>query len=63
MPKVLEQTNSFFLIQQDADEDKHTKRQVTHRKNEAGTANDPELMLDDVNENYNKGFAARKALL
>ena len=63
MPKVLEQTNSFFLIQQDADEDKYTKRQVTHRKNEAGTANDPGLMLDDVNENYNKGFAARKAFL
>ena len=25
--------------------------------------NDPGLMLDDVNVNYNKGFAARKALL
>ena len=39
------------------------KRQVTHRRNPANSADDAGLMLDDVEANYNKGFDARKALL
>ena len=42
---------------------KYTKREVTHRRNAAGTADDAGLMLDDVVANYNKGFASRKVLL
>ena len=42
---------------------KYTRRSVLHRRNAADTADEPGLMLDNVNENYNKGFAARKELL
>ena len=58
-------TNEFYFpdTTRHADEIKYTRRQVTHRQNAAANNNDPGLMLDDVNENYNKGFAARKALL
>ena len=58
-------TNEFFFTDtsRNADESKYTKRRVTHRQNAAGNADNAGLMLDDVNVNYNKGFAARKALL
>ena len=58
-------TNEFFFTDtsRNADESKYTKRRVTHRQNAAGNADDAGLMLDDVNVNYNKGFAARKTLL
>ena len=58
-------TNEFYFpdTKRHADEIKYTKRVVTHRQNAAANNNDPRLMLDDVNVNYNKGFAARKALL
>ena len=58
-------TNEFYFpdTSRDADEIKYTRRQVTHRQNAAGNADEVGLMLDDVNVNYNKGFAARKALL
>ena len=58
-------TNEFYFLDttRNADESKYTKRQVTHRRNAAGNADEAGLMLDDVNVNYNKGFAARKALL
>ena len=58
-------TNEFYFpdTTRHADEIKYTKRVVTHRQNAAANNNDPGLMLDDVNVNYNKGFAARKALL
>ena len=58
-------TNEFYFpdTSRHADEIKYTKRQVTHRQNAAGNADEAGLMLDDVNVNYNKGFAARKALL
>ena len=39
------------------------KRRVTHRRNPANDGDDAGLMIDDVNANYNKGFAARKLLL
>ena len=58
-------TNEFFFpdTTRHADEIKYSRRRVTHRQNAAGNADDAGLMLDDVNVNYNKGFAARKALL
>ena len=58
-------TNEFYFLDssRNADESKYTRRQVTHRRNAANTGDDVGLMLDDVNVNYNKGFAARKALL
>ena len=40
-----------------------TKRRVSHRQNAAGNADEAGLMLDDVEANYNNGFAARKELL
>ena len=42
---------------------KYTKRQVLHRRNSANTADDAGLMLDDVEANYNKGFAIRRTLI
>ena len=58
-------TNELYFpdTSRHADEIKYTKRRVTHRQNAAGNADEVGLMLDDVNVNYNKGFAARKALL
>ena len=58
-------TNEFYFPDRTshADEIKYTKRQVTHRRNAANNGDEAGLMLDDVNVNYNKGFAARKTLL
>ena len=58
-------TNEYYFLDtsRNTDVNKYTKRQVTHRRNAADTGDQPGLMLDDVNPNYNKGFAARKVLL
>ena len=58
-------TNEFYFLDtsRHADVNKYTKRQATHRRNAANNGDEPGLMLDDINPNYNKGFAARKALL
>ena len=58
-------TNEFYFpdTSRDPEEIKYTERRVTHRRNAAGNADEEGLMLDDVNANYNKGFAARKTLL
>ena len=58
-------TNEFYFpdTTSHADEIKYTRRQVTHRRNAANNGDEAGLMLDDVNVNYSKGFAARKALL
>ena len=58
-------TNEFYFLDttRHAEENKYTKREVTHRRNAANNADDAGEMLDDVVENYNKGFAARKTLL
>ena len=58
-------TNEYYFpdTSRSADSSKYTKRRVTHRQNAAGNADDAGLMIDDVNANYNKGFAARKVLL
>ena len=58
-------TNEFYFpdTSRHADEIKYTKRDVEHSQNNADSAFERRPMLDDVNVNYNKGFAARKALL
>ena len=58
-------TNEFYFpgTTIHADEIKYTRRQVTHRRNAANNGDEAGQMLDDVNVNYNKGFAARKELL
>ena len=58
-------TNEFYYLDtsRHAERNKYTKRQVTHRRNAADTADDAGLMLDDVVANYNKGFAVRRALI
>ena len=42
---------------------KFTKRQLTHRRNAANNADEAGEMIDDIEANYNKGFAARKTVL
>ena len=58
-------TNEYYFPDTSTHPDsfKYTRRQVTHRRNAANNADEAGLMLDDVNANYNKGFAARKVLL
>ena len=58
-------TNEFFFpdTTRHADEIKYTKRRVLHRQNAADNADEADLMLDNVNANYKKGFDARKLLL
>ena len=58
-------TNEFYFpdTTKYADEIKYIKRQVKHAQNDAANAYEARQMLDNVNVNYNKGFAARKALL
>ena len=58
-------TNEFDFgdTSRHADGMKYLRRQVTYRQNAAGNADEAGLMIDSVNVNYNKGFAARKALL
>ena len=58
-------TNEYYFpdTSRKAELNKYTKRQVTHRRNAADNADEAGLMLDNVNPNYNKGFAARKLLL
>ena len=55
-------TNEFYYLDttRNAERNKYTKRQLTHRRNAANNAGE---MIDDVVANYNKGFALRKALL
>ena len=58
-------TNEYYFpdTSRSADSSKYTRRVVSHRRNVANNADDPALMSDDVNPNYNKGFAARKVPL
>ena len=58
-------TNEFYYLDttRHAERQKFTSRRVTHRQNAAGNADEAGNMLDAVVANYNKGFAARKALL
>ena len=58
-------TNECYFLDTSSHPDsrKYTRRQVTHRRNAANNGDEAGLMLDDINANYNKGFAARKVLL
>ena len=58
-------TNEFYYLDttRHAERQKFTSRQVTHRRNAANNADEAGEMLDAVVDNYNKGFAVRKALL
>ena len=58
-------TNEFYFIDttRNADESKYTRRQVEHLRNDADNAYEERVLPDNDNVNYNKGFAARKALL
>ena len=58
-------TNEYYFpdTSRHAESKKYKRRQVTHRRNAANNGDEMGLMLDDVDANYNKGFAARKLLL
>ena len=58
-------TNEFYYLDtsRNAERNRFTKRQVTHRRNAANNADEAGLMIDDVEADYNKGFAIRRALI
>ena len=58
-------TNEYYFpdTSRHAESKKYTRRRVTHRRNAADNGDEVGFMLDDVDVNYNKGFAARKLLL
>ena len=58
-------TNEFYFpdTSRHAEERKYEKRRIEHVRNDADSAYEARTTLYDVKGNYNKGFAARKALL
>ena len=58
-------TNEYYFpdTSRHAESKKYTRRYVVHRRNAADNGDERGLMLDDIDPNYNKGFAARKVLL
>ena len=58
-------TNKFYFpdTSRHADEIKYTRRRVEHVRNDANNAYEVRQMPEGDNVNYNKGFAAKKALL
>lgn len=58
-------TNEFYYLDtsRHAEENQFTTRQVTQRRNAENNADEARAMIDAVDADYNKGFAARKALL
>ena len=58
-------TNEFYFpdTSRQADESKYIRRRVEHVGNDADNAYEARTLPDNDNVNYNKGFAARKALL
>ena len=58
-------TNEFYFsdTSRHAEERKYEKRQIQRVRNDADNGYEARVSLYDVKENYNKGFAARKALL
>ena len=58
-------TNEFYFLDstKTAEEIKYTTRNVEHGRNDANTATEARAFVDGINATYNKGFAARKALL
>ena len=56
--------NFTFLIQtRHAEKTRYSTRNVQHGANDAGNAYEVRAFVDGDEGNYNKGFAARKALL
>ena len=58
-------TNEFYFpdTSRRADGSKYLKRQVTHRQNAAGNADEAGLIIESVNLNYNKGFCCKKSIV
>ena len=58
-------TNEFYYLDtvRDTDTNKFTLRQVEHGRNDADNAYEPRNFVDGSNNDYNKGFAARRALI
>ena len=58
-------TNEFYFLDTSRNpaEDKYNTRQVQHGRNDVGNGWEAKNFLDTTNNNYNKGFAGRKALL
>ena len=65
MLKVLAQRNITYFLDttRSAEEIKYTTRNVEHGRSDANNADEARAFVDGVNATYNKGFAARKALL
>ena len=58
-------TNEFYFLDttRNPDEDRLTTRQVQHGRNDAGNGWEARNFVESFSATYNKGFAARKALL
>ena len=58
-------TNEFYFLDtsKSANKSRFIRRDVTHRRNEAGALDAAGLMSDNVSGTYKKGFSKRKALL
>ena len=58
-------TNEFYFLDKskNANKNRFIRREVTHRRNEAGNADAAGLQLDNVSGTFNEGFSKRKALL
>ena len=59
------ETNEFYFLDtsRTANKNRFIRRQVTHRQNAAGGADEAGFMLDNTPISFNEGFAKRKALL
>ena len=58
-------TNEFYFpdTSRNADEAKYLRRNVQHVQNDAANGYEQRQMVENINGDYNKGFAARKQLL
>ena len=58
-------TNEFYYLDtsRNANREKYTERDVEHGRNDANNGFERRSFLDGTNNDYNKGFAVRKALL
>ena len=58
-------TNEFYFpdTSRNADETKYLRRNVQHVQNDAANGYEQRQMVENINGDYNKGFAARKQLL
>ena len=58
-------TNEFYYLDtsKNANKNRFTRKEVTHRRNTGGNADSAGLMLDNASTTFNEGFSKRKALL